>query len=59
MYTFYFSDNQERHFAIFKTGIESPGFREYHERLRTFLLWFVDAASYLDDDDDRWSFYLL
>ncbi|XP_064644146.1 histone acetyltransferase type B catalytic subunit-like [Lineus longissimus] len=52
-------ENQEKHFAIFKTSIESPSFREYHERLRTFLLWFVDAASYLDDDDDRWSYYLL
>ena len=24
-----------------------PGFRDYHERLQTFLLWFIDAASFI------------
>ncbi|KAK6183635.1 hypothetical protein SNE40_011071 [Patella caerulea] len=48
-----------RTFEIYKTDIEAPGFREYHSRLQTFLLFFIDAASYIDVDDDRWNYYLL
>ncbi|XP_069120366.1 histone acetyltransferase type B catalytic subunit-like isoform X2 [Argopecten irradians] len=52
-------DNQEKNFEIYKTDITAPGFREYHELLQTFILFFIDAASYIDVDDDRWMFYLL
>ncbi|KAK3106449.1 hypothetical protein FSP39_020292 [Pinctada imbricata] len=52
-------DNEERHFEVYNTDIESPGFRAYHERLQTFLLFFIDAASFIDADDERWNFYLL
>jgi len=33
------------------------GFKAYHERMRTFLLWFIDGASYIDEDDDRWDYF--
>lgn len=46
-------------YEIYKTGIELAGFREYHERMQTFLLWFVDAASYIDVDDDKWDFFVM
>ncbi|XP_061178259.1 histone acetyltransferase type B catalytic subunit-like [Saccostrea echinata] len=52
-------DGKDRQFEIYKTGIESPGFREYHERLQTFILFFIDAASFIDVDDERWRFFLL
>ncbi|KAL8561912.1 hypothetical protein ACOMHN_046702 [Nucella lapillus] len=52
-------DGEEREFQIYKPDIETPGFREYHKRLQTFVLFFVDAASYIDDDDEKWNFYLL
>ncbi|XP_046546607.1 histone acetyltransferase type B catalytic subunit-like [Haliotis rubra] len=52
-------DNVNREFEIFKTDIEAPGFREYHDRLQTFILFYIDAASFIDVDDDRWSYYLL
>ena len=39
--------------------IEEPDFLSYHERLQTFLLWYVDAASFISIDDDRWRFYLM
>lgn len=54
-----FTDNVEREFEIYKTDIEAPGFREFHDRLQTFILFFIDAASYIDVDDDRWTYYLL
>jgi len=49
----------ERQFEVYKTDIQCPGFKEYHERLQTFILFYIDAASYIDTDDDRWTFYLL
>ena len=51
--------DKERHFEMYTCEIEEPGFRSYHERLQTFLLWYVDAASFIDVDDDRWRFYLV
>ncbi|XP_060573241.1 histone acetyltransferase type B catalytic subunit-like [Ruditapes philippinarum] len=52
-------DGEDRQFEIYKTDIECPGFREYHERLQTFILFYIDAASFIDVDDERWTFYLL
>ncbi|KAK3612177.1 hypothetical protein CHS0354_016563 [Potamilus streckersoni] len=57
-YTVY-KDGKDRKFEIYKISIDCPGFRDYHERLQTFLLFFVDAASFIDVDDDKWSFYLV
>lgn len=52
-------DNDVRKFEIYQTDIETPGFREYHERLQTFIMFFIDGASYIDVDDHRWKFYLI
>lgn len=49
----------EKNFEVYSCKIEEPGFRSYHECLQTFLLWYVDAASFIDVDDDRWRFYLI
>nr|CAD7454162.1 unnamed protein product [Timema tahoe] len=37
----------------------TPEFRRYHERLQTFLLWFIDAASFIDIDDNNWRFFVM
>lgn len=61
-YTFifmYLTEGRDRQFEIYKTGIEAPGFRDYHEKLQTFILFFIDAASFIDVDDERWQFFLL
>lgn len=53
-------DNKATTFEVYKASIEdTPDFRKYHERLQTFILFFIDAASYIDVDDNRWTFYLL
>lgn len=49
----------ERRFEIYTCSIDEPGFRSYHERMQTFLLWYVDAASFIDVDDDRWRYFLM
>lgn len=51
--------SKEHRFEIFMADMQAPGFKEYHERLQTFILFFIDAASFIDADDDRWIFYLI
>lgn len=34
-------------------------FLEYHKRMESFLLFFVDGASRISADDEQWCFYTL
>lgn len=49
----------ERTFEIYRCTISDPGFIKYHAKIQTWLLWFIDGASYIDIDDDRWEFFVL
>nr|XP_033800318.1 histone acetyltransferase type B catalytic subunit isoform X5 [Geotrypetes seraphini] len=46
-------------YQICKADMTCPGFREYHERLQTFLMWFIETASFIDVDDERWDYFLV
>lgn len=50
--------NEVRTFEIYECNRSTPGFLAYHARLQTFLLWFVDAASYIDSDDPQWQYFV-
>ncbi|CAK9809279.1 Histone acetyltransferase type B catalytic subunit [Anthophora plagiata] len=55
-----FSINDEdciRKFEVYKADMTYKGFREYHQRLQTFVLWYIDAANFIDIDDDRWHYF--
>jgi histone acetyltransferase 1 len=53
-------DNTEQTYEIYSTDVVStPGFQSYHDRLQTFLLWYIEAASFIDIDDDKWKFFLM
>uniref|UniRef100_H2MSH2 histone acetyltransferase n=1 Tax=Oryzias latipes TaxID=8090 RepID=H2MSH2_ORYLA len=58
-YTVHNEEAGEFTYQIHKVEISCPGFREYHERLQTFLMWFIETASFIDADDDRWDFFLV
>nr|CAG4643974.1 EOG090X06NC [Lepidurus arcticus] len=49
----------DRRFELYHCEIADKGFLSFHERLQTFLLWYVDAASFIDVDDDKWCFFLV
>ncbi|XP_053615712.1 histone acetyltransferase type B catalytic subunit isoform X2 [Plodia interpunctella] len=49
--------SDRRMFEVYFSEISTPGFLTFHERLQTFLLWYVDAASFIDVDDDQWNFF--
>ncbi|EMP38671.1 Histone acetyltransferase type B catalytic subunit [Chelonia mydas] len=46
-------------YQIYQADMTCPGFREYHERLQTFLMWFIETASFIDVDDERWNYFLV
>jgi len=48
-----------RTFQVYKCSESTPGLREYHEKLQAWIMFFIDAASYIDIDDDNWRFFLL
>lgn len=48
-----------RHFEVYVCDPTTAGFIPYLERMETFLIWFIDAASYIDSSDPRWQFFLL
>ncbi|XP_038207490.1 histone acetyltransferase type B catalytic subunit-like [Zerene cesonia] len=49
----------KRTFEVYYCETSTPGFLDYHERLQTFLLWYIDAASFIDVDDDQWTFFTM
>lgn len=49
----------ERTFEVYRCTVTDPGFMKYHGKMQTWLLWFIDGASYIDIDDDRWEFFIL
>jgi histone acetyltransferase 1 len=54
-----FALDGNRTWEIYMCEVTTPGFLKYHDRLQTFVLWFIDAASFIDTDDDHWRFFLM
>lgn len=54
-----FTAFDNRTFQVYKCSESTPGLRDYHEKLQAWILFFIDAASYIDIDDDSWRFFLL
>merc|ERR1739838_198077 len=52
-------DGSERTFEVYANDISPPGFQDFHERMQTFILFFIDAASYIDTDDEKWRFFVM
>lgn len=46
-------------FEIYLCDITTPKFKEYLHKMESFILWFIDAASFLDSDDERWKFFVM
>jgi len=37
----------------------SPSFQDYHSKLQPWIMFYIDAASYIDIDDSNWRFFLV
>uniref|UniRef100_A0A1B6D2L5 Histone acetyltransferase type B catalytic subunit n=1 Tax=Clastoptera arizonana TaxID=38151 RepID=A0A1B6D2L5_9HEMI len=44
-------------FEIYFCDVSNKKFLNYHERLQTFILFYIDAASFIDVDDEKWCFF--
>ncbi|XP_014250513.1 histone acetyltransferase type B catalytic subunit-like isoform X1 [Cimex lectularius] len=53
------SESSLHTFSIYKCSAETTGFLEYHSKMQTFLLWFIDAASFINTNDKSWKFYVI
>ncbi|KAI9260837.1 acyl-CoA N-acyltransferase [Sporodiniella umbellata] len=47
----------EEQFEIYKTTFLDPKFREYHERMKIFILFFIEGGSFIEDDDEKWEIF--
>ena len=46
--------NEGAQFEVYYCEESTPRFREYHERLQAWIMFYIDAASFIDIDDDNW-----
>jgi histone acetyltransferase 1 len=49
----------ERYSFQCKMTWNTPGFREYHRRMQLFILLYIEAGSYINEDEDIWEFVVL
>lgn len=56
---FILDDEPDRKFEVYYCETTTPNFLSFHTRLQTFLLWYVDAASFIDVEDDQWTFFIV
>jgi len=54
-----FTSSSGKQFEVYKCRESTPGFREYHEKLQAWVMFYIDAASYIDIDDDSWRIFLM
>jgi histone acetyltransferase 1 len=52
-------EGSNRKFEVFLSDESVPGFRDFHARLQPWIMFFIDAASYIDIDDNNWRFFTL
>ena len=55
----YSYSQSEKVYDIYYATMADNKFREYHSHLQTFTLWYIDAANFIEDDDEAWAFYTL
>lgn len=53
------NDDDDRVYEIYKATFVTPRFKEFHRRLQIFVLFYIEAGSYIDEDDDKWEIALI
>ncbi|OBZ75134.1 Histone acetyltransferase type B catalytic subunit [Grifola frondosa] len=52
-------DEETVDFEVYHSTWKTPGFREYHRRMQLFILLYIEAGSYISEDDETWEFVVL
>ncbi|SCU78718.1 LADA_0A07096g1_1 [Lachancea dasiensis] len=51
-------DIEDEQFAIYKVQLQDPKIKLLHKRMQIFTLFFIESASYIDDEDEGWEIFL-
>merc|ERR1719495_1071491 len=54
-----FTSPEGKTFEVYKCSESTPRFRDYHERLQAWIMFYIDAASFIDIEDDAWRIFIL
>ncbi|XDT42941.1 Histone acetyl transferase HAT1 N-terminus [Nakaseomyces glabratus] len=46
-------------FEIYKVNLQDPKMKRFHRRIQIFSLLFIEAASYIDEDDPKWEIFIV
>ncbi|KAH0830345.1 acyl-CoA N-acyltransferase [Lanmaoa asiatica] len=46
-------------YEVYHATFEDSGFREYHRKIQIFILLYIEAGSYINDEEDGWEFVVL
>lgn len=51
--------HESKTYEIYSCDVTVPHFKDYLVKMETFIYWFIDAASFVETDDERWKFFVL
>ncbi|KAJ3798027.1 histone acetyltransferase type B catalytic subunit [Lentinula aff. detonsa] len=46
-------------YEVYHNTWETPGFKEYHRKMQIFILLYIEAGSYINEEEDAWEFVVL
>ncbi|KAJ2841929.1 histone acetyltransferase 1, partial [Coemansia erecta] len=46
-------------YEVYKGDFSMAAVRQYHERMQTFVLFFIEGAQFVDMGDERWTVYMV
>ncbi|CCA72395.1 related to histone acetyltransferase subunit HAT1 [Serendipita indica DSM 11827] len=46
-------------YEVYHANFKREGFVEFHRRMQIFILLYIEAGSYIEEDDDKWEFVTL
>ncbi|KAG6379181.1 acyl-CoA N-acyltransferase [Boletus reticuloceps] len=53
------SEESNVEYEVYHATFEDSGFREYHRRMQIFILLYIEAGSYINEEEDGWDFVVL
>ncbi|KAJ3931743.1 MAG: histone acetyltransferase type B catalytic subunit [Lentinula lateritia] len=46
-------------YEVYHNTWKVPGFKEYHRKMQIFILLYIEAGSYINEEEDGWEFVVL
>ncbi|KAN0075406.1 Acyl-CoA N-acyltransferase [Tylopilus felleus] len=53
------SGEDDVEYEVYHATFEDSGFREYHRRMQIFILLYIEAGSFINEEEDGWEFVML